>query len=206
VAVARKLLSGAAPEVAPQLLGWRLRATDDQGVVCVELTEVEAYDGANDPASHAYRGETARNRVMFGPPGHLYVYFSYGMHWCANIVCGDAGTASAVLLRSGRVVEGVPLARARRGPAVVDHRLARGPATLTQALGLGREHNEVDLLGGDGRVRLLPPRTPVIPGAVSSGPRVGVSAAADRPWRFWLSGDATVSAYRRSTRAPKVAD
>jgi DNA-3-methyladenine glycosylase len=199
----RELLKGRAPAVAPRLLGWRLQTHSADGVVCVELTELEAYDGPGDPASHAFRGETARNRVMFGPPGHLYVYFSYGMHWCANIVCGPDGTASAVLLRSGRVVDGVELARARRGGRVADRSLARGPATMTQALGIGRADLGADILRGGSRIELLPPEGASIAREVSSGPRVGVSAAADRPWRFWLSGDETVSAYKRSPRAPE---
>ncbi len=194
-------LNAPAPTVARQLLGWRLQSKSDEGSVCVELTEVEAYDGAADPASHAFRGETARNRVMFGPCGHLYVYFSYGIHWCANVVCGPPGTASAVLLRSGRVVEGVALARARRGERVPDRSLARGPATLTQALGMGRSDNDAYLLGG-GRMTLVPPSAAVGADVISTGPRVGVSAAADRLWRFWLNDDNSVSAYKRSPRAP----
>jgi DNA-3-methyladenine glycosylase len=172
-------------------------------VVSVELTEVEAYDGASDPASHAFRGRTARNAVMFGPAGHLYVYFSYGMHWCANVVCGPVGTPSAVLLRAGRVVAGADLARARRGRGVADRSLARGPATLTQSLGITGEANGADLLGdGGGRLHLGAPDVPRPATAeVASGPRVGVRMAADVPWRFWLNGDATVSAYKRSPRA-----
>ncbi len=166
----------------------------------VELTEVEAYDGEADPASHAARGRTPRNGVMFGPPGALYVYFSYGMHWCANVVVGVDGTASAVLLRAGRVVDGVDLARVRRGPRVTDRALARGPACLTQALGIGRDHDGTDLVDGTA-VALTPGGRP---DAVSTGPRVGVSLAADVPWRFWVTGDETVSAYKRSPRAARV--
>jgi DNA-3-methyladenine glycosylase len=192
----RQSLSRSALTVAPEMLGWRLSHTTDEGTVTVELTEVEAYEGLDDPASHAYRGRTPRNGVMFGPAGHLYCYFSYGMHWCANLVCGPEGVASAVLLRAGRVVEGVDLARERRG-AIADRDLARGPARLTKALGLGRPEDGADLLG-DGPVRLRPVRGER---SVSQGPRVGVSRAAARPWRFWLAGDRTVSAYRRSPRA-----
>jgi DNA-3-methyladenine glycosylase len=192
----RQSLSRSALTVAPEMLGWRLSHTTDEGTVTVELTEVEAYEGLDDPASHAYRGRTPRNGVMFGPAGHLYCYFSYGMHWCANLVCGPEGVASAVLLRAGRVVEGVDLARERRG-AIADRDLARGPARLTKALGLGRPEDGADLLG-DGPVRLRPVRSER---SVSQGPRVGVSRAAARPWRFWLAGDRTVSAYRRSPRA-----
>jgi DNA-3-methyladenine glycosylase len=190
-----------APEAAPDLLGWRLTHRTAQGVVTVELTEVEAYDGEQDPASHAGRGRTPRNAVMYGPAGALYVYFSYGMHWCANVVCGSEGDASAVLLRAGRVVEGVDLARVRRGPRVADRGLARGPACLTQALGIGREQNGVDLVHSPD-FSWEPPAPAVDRPPVSSGPRVGVSVAVDVPWRFWLTGDPTVSAYKRSPRAP----
>ena len=134
---------------------------------------------------------------MFGPPGHLYVYFSYGMHWAANVVCGPDGTASGVLLRAGEVVDGVEVARARRGRAP-DRDLARGPGRLTQALGLTAEHKGAYLLGG-GPVRLEPgPR----PETILAGPRVGVSVEADRPWRFWDAGSRFVSDYKRSPRAP----
>jgi DNA-3-methyladenine glycosylase len=198
----RTLLSRPAPVVAPQLLGWRLTAASPAGEVCLMLTEVEAYDGSADPASHAFRGQTPRNAVMFGPAGHLYVYFSYGMHWCANVVCGPAGTASAVLLRSGRVTIGTALARARRGERVPDRSLARGPATLTQALAITGADNGVSLVGS-ARLRLRPPDDPPTATAISAGPRVGVSAAADVPLRFWLTGDETVSAYKRSRRAAR---
>ena len=124
-------LAAPVEQVAPELLGAVLR----HGEVAVRLTEVEAYDGANDPASHAFRGRTPRNAVMFGPPGHLYVYFSYGMHWAANIICGPDGVASGVLLRAGEVIDGVEVARSRRGRAT-DRDLARGPGRLTQALGI----------------------------------------------------------------------
>lgn len=185
--------------VAPELVGWRLTHDSDEGVVSVRLTEVEAYAGEADPASHAFRGPTARNEVMFGPPGRLYVYLSYGMHWCANVVVGADGVASAVLLRAGRVVTGIELACARRGATTADRSLARGPACLTQALGIGREHGGADMLGGSGSLSLTYDKAPT---AVSSGPRVGVSRAADVPWRFWATGDETVSAYRRSQRMP----
>jgi len=190
-------LAGPVTEVAPTLLGAVLTRHSDQGVVAVALTEVEAYDGPADPASHAWRGRTARNAVMFGPPGFLYVYFSYGIHWCANVVTGPDGTAAAVLLRAGRVVEGHALAQVRRGPLVAERSLARGPACLTQALGIDSAAGGVDLTAG-GQLRLEPGTAPV---EVSTGPRVGVSRAADAAWRFWATGDPTVSAYRRSPRA-----
>ncbi|MBA2446327.1 MAG: DNA-3-methyladenine glycosylase, partial [Nocardioidaceae bacterium] len=152
----RVLLGQPAPQVAPRLLGWLLTHETEAGIVTVELTEVEAYAGERDPASHAFRGSTPRNEVMFGPPGRLYVYLSYGMHWCANVVTGADGQASAVLLRAARVVEGVDVARSRRGARVLDRALARGPACLTQALGMDSSHNAIDLLGG-GPLRLVPP-------------------------------------------------
>ena len=192
-----ELLSGPSREVAPALLGATLTHDSEDGRVVVRLTEVEAYDGPGDPASHAYRGRTPRNEVMFGPAGRLYVYFSYGMHWCGTVVTGPDGHASAVLLRAGEVVEGAALARARRGPRVAERSLARGPANLMQALGLDRSADGLDLVAG-GAVR-LEPGDPV--DEVATGPRVGVSVAHEVPWRFWVPGDPTVSAYRRSPRA-----
>ncbi len=144
-------LSGPVDQVAPSLLGATLR----HGDVAVRLTEVEAYDGPTDPASHAHRGRTARNAIMFGPPGHLYVYFSYGMHWAANVICGPEGHAAGVLLRAGEVIDGIEVARTRRGRAR-DRDLARGPGRLCAALRLSAEHKGCYLLG-DGPVRLEPP-------------------------------------------------
>jgi DNA-3-methyladenine glycosylase len=175
-------------------LGARISARG----VSIELTEVEAYEGRDDPASHAFRGPTPRTAVMFGPPGHLYVYFVYGMHWCANVVCGPDGTAAAVLLRAGRVVAGHRLVRERRGPAAAWP--ARGPANLAACLGLGRTDSGVDLLRRGAVVRLRLPPTP--PDRWSVGPRVGVAAAADRPLRFWRPDEPSVSAYRRGGRMP----
>ncbi|MGI8645720.1 MAG: DNA-3-methyladenine glycosylase [Nocardioides sp.] len=183
------LLSGHVLEVAPRLLGAELR----RGEVAVRITEVEAYDGASDPGSHAARGRTARNAVMFGPPGHLYVYFTYGMHHCCNVVCGPEGTAAAVLLRAGDVVDGLGLARSRRPQARRDRDLARGPARLCRALDLDRGLNGVDL--GAGPVTLALATAPAAQ-AVRNGPRVGLRQAADRPWRFWVEGAASVSTYR----------
>ena len=187
-------LAGPADQVAPLLLGAVLR----HGEVAVRITEVEAYAGPRDPASHAFRGPTPRNAVMFGPPGHLYLYFSYGMHWAANVVCGPPGTAGGCLLRAGQVVEGVEPARVRRHGAP-ERDLARGPGRLTQALGLAPEHRGLDLFAG-GPVRLEPGEEGA-PVEVATGPRVGVSRAADVPWRFWVAGDRHVSAYKRSPRA-----
>ena len=259
--------------MAPALLGCVLAHETADGLVAVELTEVEAYTGATDPASHAYRGMTGRNAVMFGSPGYAYVYFTYGMHFCVNVVCQPAGTASAVLLRAGRVVAGDQLARRRRAvrrspdaqavavdgivmgsadgiaggtaggtaegtPDLIPARdLARGPARLCQALAITRAQNGADLcdpasplrlLPGDGRARDGTARdgtardgtaegataqgdmTGAIAGddtgrtranpVISTGPRVGVTAAAEVAWRFWLAGDPTVSAYRLHKR------
>jgi DNA-3-methyladenine glycosylase len=190
-AVDRALLARPVLEVAPALLGARLSS----GGVTVRLTEVEAYAGEADPGSHAYRGRTPRTEVMFGPAGHAYVYFTYGMHWCVNVVTGEGGTASAVLLRAGEVVAGVDAARRRR-PGVRDRDLCRGPARLTRALGLSGEHDGADLLAAASAVRLLR-GDPVDPSRVRTGPRVGVAGAgAPTPWRFWVDGEPTVSPYR----------
>ncbi|PJJ55807.1 DNA-3-methyladenine glycosylase [Mumia flava] len=164
--------------------------------VTVRVTEVEAYGGAGDPASHAGRGPTPRSAVMFGPPDVLYVYLSYGMHHCANVVVGPEGDAAAVLLRAGEVIDGHAIARQRRGP-VPDVALARGPACLGQALALTVADSGTSLRGGPVALRRSHP-----PASARTGPRVGVSKAADRPWRLWLPGESTVSAYRRSPRAP----
>jgi DNA-3-methyladenine glycosylase len=177
-------------EVAPDLLG----VVVSHAGVSVRLCEVEAYDGENDPGSHGFRGRTKRNATMFGPAGHLYVYFTYGMHWCANLVCGEAGRCSAVLLRAGEVVDGTDVVRTRRGNRVADRDLARGPARLTQALGWDREHDGADLFGAE--IRLTRPDGTVSRDHVRTGPRVGLRHAADRPWRFWLDDDPYVSAYR----------
>ena len=206
--------------VAPDLLGCVLEHQTEAGLVAVELTEVEAYTGASDPASHAYRGKTARNAVMFGPPGHAYVYFTYGMHFCVNLVCLGNGSASAVLLRAGRIIEGEELARARRtgDRKVIPFRdLARGPARLCQALDIDRSLDGADVCVPESPLRMRwpdasttarsaavlargdnPPKPPR--GRVLSGPRVGVSAAAEVPWRFWVEGEPTVSAYRPAVR------
>ncbi|MCX5069718.1 DNA-3-methyladenine glycosylase [Micromonospora lupini] len=192
------LLTGPLLPAARGLLGCRLSA----GEVTVRITEVEAYAGtAGDPASHAHRGRTARNAVMFGPAGHGYVYFTYGMHWCMNVVTGIEGEAAAVLLRAGAVVEGLDTARARRPAVRRDVDLARGPARLCATLGIDRAVYGAYLLG-DGPVRLRPPVRQVPDETVVAGPRVGVTGAHDLPWRFWLDGDPTVSAYRR--HVPRV--
>ena len=211
----RETFAGSAVAVAPALLGCVLEHDTPEGLVAVALTEVEAYHGQADPASHAYRGRTPRNAVMFGPPGHAYVYFTYGMHFCVNLVCLPEGAASAVLLRAGRVVEGENLARARRtapGPGGRD--LARGPARLCQALAITRAQDGADVCDPASPLRVRWPTPaeaaagPAGPAAlagasISHGPRVGVSAAGDVPWRFWVTGDPTVSVYR--AHAPRRA-
>lgn len=205
---ARSWYQRPALEVAADLLGALLTVRSPDGDVTIRLTEVEAYDGENDPGSHAFRGRTARNAVMFGEPGRVYVYRHLGLHHCMNIVTGPAGRASAVLLRAGEVVQGVELARARRAAAGVvdsDRQIARGPARLTVALGLDLSANGADVTeaGGDLVLRRCPdgPRPPH-----ATGPRVGVSGdggdAARFPWRLWLTGEPTVSAYRPAYRRP----
>ncbi|GAA4972292.1 DNA-3-methyladenine glycosylase [Kineococcus glutinatus] len=181
--------------VARDLLGRVVRHRTPEGVVSVRLTEVEAYAGESDPGSHAFRGRTARTAVMFGEAGHAYVYFSYGMHWCVNLVTGPVGAASAVLLRGGEVVEGVDLARSRRLSARRDPDLARGPARLARALGVSGTENGVDVCAG-GSFGVLAGAGVADPD-VSWGPRVGVGGAgAATPWRCWVAGDPTVSTYR----------
>lgn len=187
-------------EVAPQLLGAHVTSTLPDGVVTVRLTEVEAYAGEDDPGSHAFRGRSRRNAVMFGPAGHLYVYRHMGLHHCANVVTGTDGRAAAVLLRAGEVVEGHDVARARRlsrGAVRTDLDLARGPARLADALGLHLDLYGVDLTDPSGPVRLVPGEAQA---DVRTGPRVGVGGeggdAHRYPWRFWLPGDPHVSAYR----------
>jgi DNA-3-methyladenine glycosylase len=197
VPVERAWLTRPALELAPDILGAVLVSSSREGTVAVRITEVEAYEGADDPGSHAFRGRTRRNEVMFGRAGHLYVYFTYGMHWCANVVCGPAGKASAVLLRAGEVIRGLAVARSRRPSARTDNELARGPARLASALALGPAHNGLDLCDPDSGLVLQPADGP--PGRISTGPRVGLARAADRPWRYWITGDPTVSQYRPHT-------
>ncbi|GAA3802810.1 DNA-3-methyladenine glycosylase [Nocardioides panacisoli] len=168
--------------------------------VAVRITEVEAYGGRHDPASHAFT-RTPRSEIMYGPAYRLYVYRSYGIHLCANIVTGPTEHGAAVLLRAGEVVDGIELARARRGavPRGPDHRLGRGPGNLAQALGITLTDLGTPVLEDASPVRLGPAVEDA--GPIVAGPRVGVSKAADVPWRFWLKGEPSVSAYRRSPRA-----
>jgi DNA-3-methyladenine glycosylase len=186
------LLERPSVEVAPLLLGGLLTVD----AVTLRITEVEAYLGEVDPGSHAFRGQGKRNAVMYGPPGHLYTYFTYGMHVCANVVCSPEGTASAVLLRAGEIVEGVELARMRRLTSKSDADLARGPARLCVALGITLADGGAQLAGG--RFRLTLPDTAA---PFATGPRTGVSGAGgtdEYPWRFWIPGDPTVSPYKAS--------
>ena len=207
--IPREFLSRPAQEVAPDLLGCVFEHETADGLVAVALTEVEAYAGEVDPASHAYRGRTVRNAVMFGPAGHAYVYFTYGMHFCVNVVCMPPGTASAVLLRAGQVIAGEELARARRGPASTPRDLARGPARLCQALGIDRRLDGADLCDEASPLRLRKAVATVRSEektAIHTGPRVGVREGADVPWRFWLDGAATVSAYRPYARRRRATE
>jgi DNA-3-methyladenine glycosylase len=197
--VNRRRLVGPALLVAPQLLGAVLVSELDGARVAVRLTEVEAYEGVEDPASHAFRGRTARTAVMFGPPGHLYCYFTYGMHWCANVVCGSDGVAAAVLLRAGEVIDGLETARRRRPAARRDADLARGPARLASCLALGRATNGIDLCAADSAVRLTSMPSRRRPG-ILAGPRVGITVATEQAWRFWLPDEPTVSAFKPGGR------
>ena len=180
--------------MAPTLLGCWVVTDRPAGRVALRLTEVEAYAGdGTDPAAHSHRGPTPRAAVMFGPPGRLYVYFSYGVHWCANVVVGAEGQGSAVLLRAGDVVVGEELAASRRPSARTPRDLARGPARLTQALAIGPDDKDADLLDPSSSVRLHRGEPPA---DVSAGPRVGISVATELPWRYWESGAASVSTFR----------
>jgi DNA-3-methyladenine glycosylase len=181
----RAFYARGALEVAPLLLGRTLVSEVEAGTVTGRIVEVEAYCGPLDPASHAYRGPTQRNAVMFGPPGHLYVYFTYGMHYCANVVCESVGSPGAVLLRAAEPLSGLELMGERRGVDPASLRLfARGPARLAQAFGIDRSLDGSDLVGGPvwigGRQ--------VLRGEVVAGPRIGITKAAAEPWRFYEAG------------------
>lgn len=175
-------------EVAPELLGKVLV----HGARAGRIVEVEAYCGSDDPGSHAYRGMTRRNATMFGPPGHLYVYFTYGMHWCANAVCGEEGQGVAVLLRALAPLRGIDEMRAARPAARRDRDLCSGPAKLCQALGLDGRFDGADLVEASHGVSILDDGTdpPLLPAV---GPRVGLSAGAEAPWRWWVPDDPNVS-------------
>jgi DNA-3-methyladenine glycosylase len=195
----REFLLQSPLEVAPYLLGSVLLTDSPEGRVSLRITEVEAYLGEKDPGSHAFRGKTKRNAVMFGEPGHLYTYFTYGMHTCANVVCAPEGVASGLLLRAGEVVDGVELARLRRHTSRVDADLARGPARLAVALGITLADGGADLQSS--RIRLQLSSTPT---EHRTGPRTGLSGPGgsdDFPWRFWIPDEPSVSPYKR--HAPK---
>jgi DNA-3-methyladenine glycosylase len=186
-------------DVAPDLLGRVLIRRTEDGPIALRLSEVEAYAGPVDPGSHAYRGRTDRNAVMFGPPGHAYVYFTYGMWHCLNLVCGPEGNPSGVLLRGGEITEGADLAHKRRPTSRRLHDLAQGPARLATALDVDRTLNGSDVCGGGPEASPLSVLhgTPPPPDAIRTGPRTGVGGeGADHPWRFWIDGDPTVSPYR----------
>ncbi|WP_049580917.1 DNA-3-methyladenine glycosylase [Streptomyces sp. SBT349] len=194
-------------DLAPDLLGRTLTRRLPEGEITLRITEVEAYAGEADPGSHAYRGRTARNATMYGPPGHAYVYFTYGMWHCLNLVCGPEDHASGVLLRAGEIVTGTELARARRPKAKNDAELARGPARLATALDVARALDGTDVCdpSPDAPLSILP-GTPVPRRLVGAGPRTGVGGeGAVHPWRFWIEGDPTVSPYRaHQPRRPRA--
>jgi DNA-3-methyladenine glycosylase len=190
----RRFYAGGALEVAPQLLNKLLARGDMVG----RIVEVEAYRGSEDPASHAFRGETTRNATMFGPPGRMYVYFTYGMHFCANVVCMPKGTAEAVLLRALAPVSGIESMRRARGGIDRDLELTSGPAKLCQAMGITRADDGADLVTGRDGIRILddgvaPPTLPARSG------RVGIRHATEVPWRWWVPGDPNVSGPRVPT-------
>jgi len=188
VPVERSVLGGDSTEVAPSLLNKLLVHGPRVG----RIVEVEAYRGEDDPASHAYRGRTPRNGPMFGRPGLLYVYFSYGMHWCANVVCGPEGVARAVLVRALWPTAGLDEMWASRPAARRERDLCNGPGKLCQALGIGKELDGADLVSGDRGIVLADDGTPP-PARPAVGTRIGLSKAADLPWRWWVPGDPHVS-------------
>jgi DNA-3-methyladenine glycosylase len=185
----RGFYEGDVRDIAPQLLGKLLVHGERAG----RIVEVEAYGGAEDPASHAYRGRTRRNGAMFGPPGYLYVYFTYGMHWCANVVCAPEGNPQAALIRALSPVSGLPAMRAARPAARNDRHLTNGPARLCQALGITGALDGTDLLVGEVRILddgAVPPDDPEV------SPRIGVRQGTDLLWRWSVAGDEHVSAPR----------
>lgn len=214
---AREELAGLPLEVAPRLLGGRLRTVVEGSPVTLRITEAEAYHGQGtglvpDPGSHARMGRTARNATMWGEPGHLYVYLSHGIHSCVNVVCGPEGVAGGVLLRAGQVIEGTDAAARRRPAARSVRDLARGPGRFGDAVGLRHPvHDGIDAItgtprhGATARLELL--AEPLA--EVASGPRVGVAGVAGTavfPWRYWVPGDPTVSAFRWGRGAREVSE
>ncbi|WP_323123692.1 DNA-3-methyladenine glycosylase [Burkholderia alba] len=187
--LSRAFFDRIATEVAPQLLNKILAAADGRAG---RIVEVEAYVGAVDPAAHTYRGKTPRNATMFGPPGHMYVYFTYGMHWCANCVCGPDGEGSGVLIRALEPLSGLEQMRAVRPPLTRDRDLCRGPARLTQAMGIGGAQDGIDLIrASDGFAVVDDGMAP--PGNLTGGPRIGIRLGKDFPWRWWVPGSPYVS-------------
>ncbi|GAA1590692.1 DNA-3-methyladenine glycosylase [Streptomyces globosus] len=186
--------------VAPDLLGRILVRRTEEGPIELRITEVEAYEGESDPGSHAYRGRTARNASMFGPPGHAYVYFIYGMWFSLNLVCGPKDHASGVLVRAGEITVGADLARKRRLSAKNDKELAKGPARLATALAVDRSLDGADLCAGPDSPLSLLTGASLASDQVGNGPRTGVGGAgAAHPYRYWIAGDPTVSPYRAHT-------
>jgi len=200
--MALRSFNAASVDFAPRLLGAHLTSTFDDAVVTVRITEVEAYGGFGlDPASHAFRGMTARNAVMFGPPAHFYSYFTYGMHWCLNVVTGPPATA--VLFRAGEIIAGLEVARQRRPKARRDRDLARGPANLAAALGVDGAANGLAIDSDELRLEL---RRSIASERIAAGPRVGISVAVDNPWRFWIKSDPTVSTFRAGRPRKEASD
>ncbi len=194
----REFFARRASLVAPELLGRVLFRRDPEGELALRITEVEAYEGALDPASHGYRGPTPRNATMFGPPGHLYVYWIYGMHHAANLVCGADGECQAVLVRAGEVIHGQALAAARRPAARSPRELAQGPGRLALSLDFDRSLDGTDVCAPGAPVTVHE-GVPCPAAEVRCGPRTGVAKGHETPWRFWVADDPTVSPYRRHT-------
>lgn len=198
VRLRRSFFARDARVVARELLGAVVVHDDpERGLVAARIVETEAYLGRDDAASHAFRGPTPRSAAMFGPPARLYVYFTYGMHWCTNVVCDQDGTGAAVLLRAAAPVAGLDAMRARRPAARHDRELCAGPARLSAALGLDGRHNEASLLRGP--VRIVDDGTP-LEGRVATSPRIGISEGVEHLWRYYVEGDAHVSRRDRPRR------
>jgi len=186
VALSRQFYARDPLDVAPALLNKVLH----YGTLSGRIVEVEAYQGTADPASHAFRGQTKRNATMFGEPGYLYTYFTYGMHWCANVVCAEPGVAAAVLIRALAPLTGLETMRQRRAVSRRDTDLCSGPAKLCQAFGLGSEHDGTDLIAGP--VQILDDSMPA-PAEPVQSTRIGLSKGVELPWRFYVGDDPNVS-------------
>jgi DNA-3-methyladenine glycosylase len=187
--LSRRFYARPSPVVARELLGRLLVRRLGGGLLVARIVETEAYQ-EDDPASHSFSGPTARNEVMFGPAGFLYVYFTYGMHFCMNVVTGRPEEGSAVLLRAAEPLDGLAAMAKRRGVSA-PRSLCSGPARLTQAFGVSRAENGSDLVAGDDLWIGAGRRTP--DAAVRVGPRVGIRRAADVPWRFWVNASPFIS-------------